>query len=160
MEKQTREQLVEELVSLLEKGNAHVPFTEACANIPLDLLNKPVKDLPYTIWQLVEHIRIAQWDIVEFSVDANHQSPKWPDEYWPRQQDSADQERWETSLAQIEHDRAKMVALLRDPQQDLLKPFAHGTGQTLFRVALLIADHTAYHTGQLILLRRLLHNWS
>lgn len=160
MEAQTREPLVEELVQLLEKGNAHVPFAEACADVPASLLNKPVEGLPYTLWQLAEHIRIAQWDIVEFCLDPAHKSPKWPDEYWPDANQPADQARWEACLAQIEQDRARFISLLRNPDQDLLKPFAHGTGQNLLREAFLIADHTAYHTGQIILLRRLLHNWS
>jgi len=160
MEKQTREPLVEELIQLLEKGNAHVPFAEACADVPLELLNKPVPGLPYTIWQLAEHVRIAQWDIVEFCIDPAHQSPKWPDEYWPDQTMSVDQQRWESTLSQVEKDKHRFIALLHDPKHDLLKPLAHGTGQSIFREALLIADHTAYHTGQIILVRRLLHNWS
>ncbi|OUJ75145.1 DinB family protein [Hymenobacter crusticola] len=160
MEKQTRESLVKELIQLLEGGNAHVSFEEACADIPLELLNKPADGLPYTIWQLAEHVRIAQWDILEFCNNPVHESPKWPDEYWPSAEDLADQQKWETTLAHIKQDKNQFVELLHDSNRDLFKPFEHGTGQNLFREALLIADHTAYHTGQIILLRRLLHNWS
>ncbi|WP_324675532.1 DinB family protein [Hymenobacter sp. GOD-10R] len=160
MEKHAREALVKELIQLLEGGNAHVPFEEACASIPLELLNKPATGLPYTIWQLVEHVRIAQWDIVEFCINPEHQSPKWPDEYWPSAKDLADQARWETTLAHIQQDKTRFVALLHDSNHDLFEPLAHGTGQNIFREAVLIADHTAYHTGQIILLRRLLNNWS
>jgi uncharacterized damage-inducible protein DinB len=159
MDHHTREGIVEELSALLEAGNAHVTFDDVCADIPLELLTKPVPGLPYTLWQLVEHIRIAQWDIVEFCLSAEHRSPKWPDEYWPAPTAAVDAQQWQSALQQIRQDRARFLALLRDPAQDLLKPLPHGTGQTLLREAMLIADHTAYHTGQIILLRRLLHNW-
>lgn len=160
MKKHTRESLVKELVQLLEGGNAHVPFDEACADVPLALLSKLAAGLPYTIWQLAEHVRIAQWDILAFCTNPAHQSPKWPDEYWPSPEELADQQKWETTLAHIKQDRDQFIELLHNPQRDLFETFGHGTGQNLFREALLIADHTAYHTGQIVLLRRLLHNWS
>lgn len=159
MDQTTRASLVSELTALLEQGNAHVTFEQACADVPAALLNRRPDGLPYSLWQLVEHVRIAQWDIVEFSLDAAHQSPEWPAGYWPAEADKADEARWQHALAQIWQDRARFLAHLRDPAQDLLRPFAHGTGQTLLREALLIGDHTAYHTGQIILLRRRLNNW-
>lgn len=159
MEQHTRKGLLEELSSLLTQGNAHVPFEAACANVPAELLNKPVPELPYTVWQLAEHIRIAQWDIVEFCLNPGHISPPWPDGYWPRPDTAVAEATWQATLAQIQEDRSRFLKLLHDPRQDLLAPLAHGTGQTLLREALLIADHTAYHTGQIILVRRLLKNW-
>ena len=159
MENNTRNQLVEELIFLLEKGNAHVSFEEACAGISPTLLNQAVPGLPYTIWQLTEHVRIAQWDIVEFCINPAHQSPQWPDEYWPPKEEQVDEKRWQATLARIAADRNRFVGLLRDASLDLFAPFGHGTGQSLYREALLIADHGAYHTGQIILLRRLLHDW-
>ena len=159
MDHHTRENLVRELTALLEQGNAHVTFEDACADVPAELLNQRPDGLPYSLWQLVEHVRIAQWDIVEFSLDAGHQSPEWPAGYWPAADDTADEARWQQALEQIRQDRARFLAHLRDPAQDLLQPLAHGTGQTLLREALLIGDHTAYHTGQIILLRRRLGNW-
>lgn len=159
MDQQTRKRMLEELSALLVKGNAHVTFEEACADVPVHLLNQSAPNLPYTIWQLAEHIRIAQWDIVEFSLDPGHTSPKWPEEYWPAPEAQGDAASWQATLTQIKHDRDRFIAVLEDPAQDLFAPFPHGTGQTLFREALLIGDHTAYHTGQIILVRRLLNDW-
>ncbi|OON66513.1 DinB family protein [Hymenobacter sp. CRA2] len=159
MEKSAREGIIAEVTALLEQGNAHVTFEDATTNVPAELLNKSVGDLPYTLWQLVEHVRIAQWDIVEFSLDAQHQSPEWPAGYWPAADDQGDAARWQAARQQIKADRARFLAHLRDPAQDLLRPLPHGSGQTLLREALLIGDHTAYHTGQIILVRRLLGNW-
>ncbi|SNR60917.1 DinB family protein [Hymenobacter mucosus] len=159
MDQNIREGIVKELVALLTQGNAHVTFTDACANIPVALVNKRVPELPYTVWQLAEHIRIAQWDIVEFCISAEHHSPAWPAGYWPAPETAVDEAAWHSTLAQIAADRDRFVALLHDPNQELLAPLPHGTGQTLLREALLIGDHTAYHTGQIILVRRLLHNW-
>ncbi|MDF7812066.1 DinB family protein [Hymenobacter sp. YC55] len=159
MEQQIRERMVEELSNLLVQGNAHVTFEDACADVPPHLLNEAVPGLPYTVWQLAEHIRIAQWDIVEFSLDPNHTSPKWPDDYWPATESKGDAASWQATLTQIKHDRDRFIGVLEDTSQDLFAPFPHGTGQTLFREALLIGDHTAYHTGQIILLRRMLKDW-
>jgi hypothetical protein len=159
MEQTTRESIVAELSFLLAKGNEHVPFEEACADIPLPLLTQTVPNLPYSIWQLAEHTRIAQWDIIEFCSNPAHVSPKWPEEYWPDPATPVDAARWEATLEQIRVDQARFVALLQDPTQDLFAPFPHGTGQTLFREALLIADHNSYHTGQILLVRRLLQDW-
>lgn len=159
MDQRTRTGIVDELSSLLTQGNAHVTLTEACADIPLALLNQPVPDLPYTLWQLAEHLRIAQWDILEFCRNPQHVSPPWPEGYCPGPEETADEARWQTTLRQLEQDRTQFIELLQDTDQDLLSPLPHGTGQTLLREALLIADHNAYHTGQIIFVRRLLNNW-
>jgi hypothetical protein len=159
MDQHTRQTIVEELASLLTKGYAHCSVEEACADIPPALLNQRVPEVPYTIWELAEHIRIAQWDILEFSRSANYESPQWPEGYWPDRAVPANEAAFQTTVAQIGQDRQAFVALLRDPKQDLLTPLAHGTGQSLLREAMLIADHNAYHLGQLILVRRLLGIW-
>lgn len=159
MESTQRASLAVELIELIAKGNAHMPFEYAIENIPTHLrLARPDK-LPYSIWSLVEHIRITQWDIVEFCSSAEHVSPKWPDEYWPAPSEALTDVDWETSINQIIHDRERFFELLRDEKNNLLLPFEYGTGQNLFREAVLIADHTSYHTGQIILIRRLLNNW-
>lgn len=119
---------------------------------------KPDK-LPYSIWQLVDHIRIAQWDILEFSRNPHHESPQWPAGYWSKELAPADEAAWQQALDQIRQDRDAFVALLHDPQSNLYTPFAHGDGQNLLREALLIADHTAYHVGEIIIIRRLLDAW-
>lgn len=154
-----RSATVDTLIQLLTKGNAHVTFEEAVHDLPAHLRGVQPEGLPYSIWQLVEHIRISQWDILEFSRDAAHVSPAWPDEYWPKENTPATKHDWEHSLEQIKKDLHAFVALIKEPAADLYTPFPHGDGQHLFREALLIADHTAYHTGQIILIRRLLGAW-
>ena len=117
---------------------------------------KPDK-LPYSIWQLVDHIRITQWDMVEFSKDASHKSPKWPDEYWPKEAAPKDDAAWNKALTQIDTDLEMFIDMLKTG--DIYKPFPYGTGQNLLREALQIADHTAYHTGEIIVVRRFLNAW-
>ncbi|MGI4862869.1 MAG: DinB family protein [Janthinobacterium lividum] len=159
MDQQTRTSLLTELTKLLTAGNAHATFEQAIADLPPLLRNQAVPDVPYTIWHLVEHIRIAQWDIVEFCLDSSHQSPKWPDEYWPDKSLAVDEAGWQATLTQIKQDRQRFIALLEDKQTDLFTPLPHGDGQNIFREALLIGDHAAYHTGEIILIRRLLYAW-
>lgn len=159
MEKPVREGLVAELISLLTKGNAHATFEEATAGLTPEIWNQHVPDLPYTIWQLVEHVRIAQWDILEFSLGEEHESPEWPAGYWPAKDATADEQQWQATLDQIQADRQRFIELLRDDKTDLLAPIPHGDGQTILREAMLIGDHNAYHTGEIILVRRLLHAW-
>ncbi|QKZ14210.1 DinB family protein [Spirosoma sp. KUDC1026] len=151
--------LRQQLVALLTGSNAHQSFDDAIKNLPVDLRGVKPEKLPYSIWQLVDHIRIAQEDILEFSRDSNYVSPPWPDGYWPKETTPPDATAWDTAVAKIRADRDAFVALLNDPEQDLYKPFAHGDGQNLLREALLIADHTAYHVGEIIIIRRLLDAW-
>lgn len=159
MDQTARQSVVRELTDLLLKGNAHVTFEEACADLTPATWNQPVAGAPYTIWQLAEHVRIAQWDILEFCLDAEYKSPAWPAGYWPAQNAIADDKTWQATLTQIRQDRQRFLDLLNAPDTDLLAPLPHGSGQTILREALLIADHTAYHTGEIILVRRQLHAW-
>ncbi|RYY37382.1 MAG: DinB family protein [Sphingobacteriaceae bacterium] len=149
--------LISELIELLNGGTAHVSFKDAVNNLPGDLRGEKPGNVPYSIWQLVEHIRIAQWDMLEFSRDENHQSPKWPDEYWPEEATPTDDEKWNRALQQIDNDLEAFISLLKTG--DLYKPFPHGNGQNLLREALQIADHNSYHTGEILALRRLLGAW-
>ena len=151
--------LLKELEAALEKGNAHASFEEAVKDIPQELLGSIPKGLPYSLWQIIEHIRITQWDILEFSRDPTHRSPSWPSGYWPKELAPADAGDLKRSVDQTLADRKAFINLLRKAGDDLHTLFDHGSGQTLFREALLIIDHTAYHTGQIILLRRLLGDW-
>ena len=151
--------IIKELEALINKGNAHASFEEAVRGISLHLLGAVPNDVPYSIWQLVEHIRIAQWDILEFSRNPNHQSPKWPDDYWPKERKPSDSKAWKKSLDQIASDRKAFTTLLHEAGEELYTPFPYGNGQSLLREALLIADHTSYHTGEIILLRRILEDW-
>lgn len=156
MNPQTRAALVAELTRLLIGGNAHATFEQACAELPAPLRHQTVLLVPYTIWQLVEHLRIAQHDILEFCVNPAYVAPEWPAAYWPDRTLAVDEAGWQATLQQIDHDQAQFIALLENPATDLFTPLPHGDGQTIFREALLIGDHNAYHTGEIILLRRLL----
>ena len=113
---------------------------------------------PHTPWQLLEHMRIAQWDILRFSVDAKHASPKWPEGYWPENDTPPNEKTWKESVRQFFADLDAICELVRDPKRDLFARIPHGTGQTLLREALLLADHNAYHLGQLVMVRKSLEN--
>jgi hypothetical protein len=152
-------EVIKTLEELLTGGHAHATFDDAVKGLPVELRGVVPEGIPYSIWQLVEHIRITQSDILEFSRDGAHESPKWPEGYWPKETAPADDTAWNNSLAAIKSDLKAFVALLKAPDAALYKPFAHGDGQHLFREALLIADHTSYHTGEIIVIRRLLGAW-
>jgi len=149
--------LIAELERLLNSGGAHVGLEDVAKNIPFELLGEKPHGLPYSIWQLVEHIRIAQWDMLEFSRDDQHKSPKWPQEYWPVESAPKNEEEWENSLKHISSDLKSFIKLLGTA--DLFEPIPHGSGQNLLREALQIADHTAYHLAEIVVLRRLLGIW-
>jgi hypothetical protein len=144
------------LAELLDGHGAHIPFSAAVEGIPMDLAGRRLPHLDHTLWQLVDHIRICQWDIVAFSRDPAHVSPEYPSGYWPREDGPADAGTWERALAAVQQDTETMKAMILDPANDLFQPLAHGDGQTLLREAVLIADHNAYHIGQIVDLRMLL----
>ena len=148
--------LREHLLYLLRGGGAHVKFDEALKDFPPDLFNHRVGGVPYTPWQLLEHMRIAQWDILEFSRSAAHVSPAWPEGYWPDGDKEAGEGDWRRSAERFRSDLREMEALVADEANDLHAPVPHGDGQTLLREALLVADHNAYHLGVLVTLRRVL----
>lgn len=153
--------LRDHLVDLLSEGHAHATLEDAISDLPAELRGVKPPGQPFTPWRLLEHIRISQWDIVEFTKSAKHVSPKWPVGYWPPPGTDAppDAAAWDKSIAQLEHDLRAMQQIVRDPKTDLFARIPHGTGQTVLREALVLADHNAYHTGQLVLLRRLLGAW-
>ena len=148
----------EQLVKLLQGRGAHVPFERAVADVPEDRCGLIPEGAEASLWQQLEHLRIAQWDILEFSRDASHVSPEFPGGYWPAETAPA-VGAWQESVDRFLADRAAMVALVSNPGADLHTPFAHGSGQTLMREALVVADHNSYHVGQIVLLRRLLGCW-
>jgi hypothetical protein len=151
--------VIKELEKLLNKSNAHASFDEAVKDLHYDALGSVPKGLPYSIWQLTEHIRITQWDMLEFSRDPGHKSPQWPDDYWPKEPAPPDIHAWKKTLIQITADRKAFIDLLHKEKENILTPFPHGDGQSLFQEALQIADHNAYHTAEIIVIRRLLGNW-
>ncbi len=147
------------LLNLLKGRQAHVNFERVLADFPEELQGKKAEGIPYSAWELLEHLRIAQWDILEFSRDSQHVSPQFPEGYWPKGPEPPDESAWDESLASFREDLQAMADLVTDPATDLHAPIPHGTGQTVLREALLVADHNAYHLGQLVLLRRLFGAW-
>ena len=148
--------LREHLLYVLRGGGAHIKFEEALEDFPTELFNRKVEGVPYTPWQLLEHMRIAQWDILEFSRSAAHVSPDWPEGYWPDKSKEAGEDDWRRSVEGFRADLGAFEALVEDEANDLYALIPHGDGQTLLREALLVADHNAYHLGALVTLRRAL----
>ncbi|MGN6341740.1 MAG: DinB family protein [Ginsengibacter sp.] len=151
--------IIDNLINLLNKGNAHISLDKALKDIPFEILGNKPEGVPYSIWQLTEHIRIAQEDILNFSKDSQYQSPNWPDDYWPKEVKPPSEEAWENCITQIKRDRKSFITLLQNSADNLFTPFEYGDGQTLLREALVLADHQSYHTGEIIILRRILKNW-
>ena len=148
--------LREQLISLLDGGNAHVSFDEFVKDFPVEKCGERLEGLPYTAWQVLEHMRIAQWDILEFSRDANHVSPKWPKGYWPDNLQSGSPELWNDTVEKFQSDLETFEDLLRDEATDLFAKIPHGTGQTILREALVLADHNSNHLGVLVVMSRIL----
>jgi len=149
----------QQLSKLLDWEEAHVGLDKAVADLPPDLRGTQPPGLPYSIWQLVEHIRIAQHDILDFSVNANYKEMKWPDDYWPKSPAPPSADAWDASLAQIRKDVKALQKLAADGDVDPTAKIPHGSGQTIMREVALVADHNAYHIGQIVLVRRLLGAW-
>jgi hypothetical protein len=146
-----------ELVSQLTEEQAHASFDAAVKDLPADLRGARPNDLPHSAWQLIEHLRIAQWDIIEYALNPKHKSPDFPDGYWPKSPEPPDGKAWDKSIAAFRGDRKKLVAALE--KADILTPIPHANNQSLASKTILLLDHNGYHLGQLILLRRLLNIW-
>ena len=151
--------LRQHLVDVLKGGSAHVQFMDALEEFPPNKRGTFAPGLPHTGWQLLEHARIAQWDILEFSRNADHVSPGFPEGYWPKTPGPPADPEWEKSVQSFQHDLNEMVELVKNPRTDLFAKIPHGDGQTILRQALVLADHNAYHLGQLVDLRRALGTW-
>ena len=153
------ELLRKQLVKLLTGSEAHADFEAAIKDLPKELRGKVPAGAEHSAFQLVEHLRIALWDIVEFSQNAKHESPKWPEGYWPKSPEPPSDKAWDESVEAIRADLKVFAALISEKDTDLFAKIPHGDGQTILREALLAADHNAYHVGQLVLVRRLLGAW-
>ncbi len=149
--------IISEITKLLLGGGAHISFLDAVKEVKPELRGTKLDNLPYSIWQLVEHIRIAQWDMLQFCKDADHKSPEWPDEYWPKEKTPQNEQAWNGALFQIESDLDEFIELME--HSDIYRPLQHGNGQTVLTEALQIADHKAYHVGEIIVLRRFMNDW-
>jgi hypothetical protein len=155
----TSKQLREHLLDLLNGGGAHARFDDAVKDMPEKLRGVQPAGLPHTAWMLLEHLRLAQWDLLEFSRNAKHKSPEWPKGYWPKTEAPPSSAAWSKSIQQFRKDLKAMQTLVANPKTDLYARIPWGDGQTILREALLLADHTAYHLGQLVDVRRLLGAW-
>jgi len=151
--------LREHLANVLSGRGAHLDWKDAFAGISPKLRGVRPSGMPHSLWELLEHMRIAQWDILEFSRNAKHASPDWPAGYWPGVPEPPNAKAWEKSLKLFGRDLAAMKKLATNPKTDLFARIPHGTGQTILREALLVADHNAYHLGQVVYVRRLLGAW-
>ncbi|MCW9705600.1 DinB family protein [Fodinibius salsisoli] len=147
------------LLEQLEGKNAHVDFNQAVQGLTYKQSSIQVEGVPHTIWQLIEHIRISQDDILEFCETPSYQAPDWPDDYWPQSAAPANKDEFEQSVQAVRDGIDEMCSMIRDTNNDLQTSFSHGDGQTLFREAMLIVDHNAYHIGQIVLIRRMLGSW-
>jgi len=151
--------LREQVRKVIAWGDAHLDWPEALKDFPARLRGVRPPGAEHSAWELLEHVRLAQWDILEFSRDPKHVSPDFPSGYWPSSAAPPSAAAWEKSVKKFFRDRREMQKLVTSPKTDLFAPIPGGSGQTVLREALLIADHNAYHLGQLILLRRLLGAW-
>jgi uncharacterized damage-inducible protein DinB len=151
--------LRDHLLELLRGGHAHVSFDKALADLPPELRGRKASGLPHTIWQLLEHLRIAQWDILEFSRDEKHVSPDWPAGYWSKTEAPPNDAAWEKSVESFQRDLQAMRDLVADPKTDLFAKLPWGDGQTVLREAMMLADHNAYHLGQIVSVRQALGAW-
>ena len=149
----------EQLVQVLTGRNAHFSFNDAVKDFPVDKINDRPPNVPYTPWHLVEHLRIAQWDILEFTRNPDHVSPRWPEGYWPDREATADVGTWRASLAAFRSDLKAVVEIVMDPDIDLSSEIPHAPGYTYLREVLLVADHNAYHIGEFSILRQVMGTW-
>lgn len=154
----TDQSLRDHVLYLLRGEGAHLSFEDFVADFPVESCGSKIEGLPYTAWQVLEHMRIAQWDILEFSRDGKHVSPKWPEGYWPDQNQGGTPELWQETVKKFREDLKQMEKLVSDSSTDLFAEIPHGSGQTILREALLVADHNAYHLGALVVMGRILNS--
>jgi hypothetical protein len=153
--------LKQELAKQIRGGNAHAKLEQVTDSLPYDLQGRRPEGVPYSAWQLLEHLRIAQRDMLDFcrNEDGSYREMKWPDDYWPKSAEPPEKNSWSGSVAQVEQDREDFISLLESATSDLFKKFPWGDGQTLLHEAMLIIDHNSYHLGEIVALRRLLGAW-
>jgi hypothetical protein len=148
-----------QLLHLLRGGNAHLTLEQAVEGFPMESIDSRAPNVAYSPWQLLEHIRIAQWDILGFVRDPSHVSPSWPEGYWPPAGEAADAARWQQTLRALASDMAALEAIVQDEATDLYADLPHAEGYTILREILLVADHNAYHIGEFAILRQVMGTW-
>lgn len=149
----------QQLADLLRDGNAHIPFAEAVADFPIDRINDRAPNVPYSYWHLIEHLRITQRDILDYLADPDYTDPVWPRDYWPAPDAMTDAEGWNASIAGFETDLSQLVVLVQDPATDLTAAVPSNPDHTVLREILIVADHNAYHIGELAILRQVDELW-
>ncbi len=148
-----------QLLALLRGGNAHMSLDEAVADFPPEAMNRLPPNVPYTPWHLLEHLRRAQKDILDFICDPRYVSPPWPEGYWPAKGEQADEAQWHQTIAQFQSDLASLIKLVEDPQTSLTADLPHAPGYTVLREILTVSDHNAYHIGEFAILRQVMGTW-
>jgi DinB superfamily len=151
--------LRDHLLELLRCGSAHLDFDKAIADLPANLRGVRPEGTPHSVWELVEHLRFTQWDILDFSRNPGYATPSWPEDYWPKTPAPPNDAAWEESVAAFHRDLKAMQDLVADPKTDLYAKIPWGEGQTILREAMLVADHNAYHLGQIVTVRQMLGDW-
>jgi len=152
-------ELRENLRKVVSWGEAHTDWKKAIDGVSKSKRGVRPPGSPHSAWELLEHMRLAQWDILDFCRNLKHSSPKWPEGYWPKNPAPPNDEAWDNAVEQFQTDNQGLADLVMDTKQDLFAPIAHGTGQTILREVLLLVDHNSYHLGQFVLVRRLLGDW-
>lgn len=147
------------LIGYLEHPHTHASFVDAVKNFPEKMMNEKPMGLPYSFWQMLEHIRISQFDMVDFMHNPGYKEMEWPKDYWPADSEKADAKMWNDAVKKYEKDYDALIKILRDPKFDILSTIPHGQGQTILREVLQIIDHNSYHLGQFIVMRRLAGEW-
>ena len=156
---QTNTQLRAQVVALLRGGNAHMPFSEAVADFPDAMINVRPRNVPYSFWHLIEHLRLTQLDIVEYVTNQDYREKEWPSDYWPAPEVEATREQWDETISSFNRDLDQLIALARDPATDLFATVPSNDQHTLLREMLIVADHNAYHVGELAILRQVEGAW-
>lgn len=147
------------LLSLLKGGNAHMTLEEATKDFPISQINANFHNGTYSSWHLLEHIRRAQWDILDFIRNPNYKEMEWPKDYWPAKGEKATKKDWDNTLAMFKKDSKELQSIVTNPKTDLYAKIPHGTGQTILREILLVADHNAYHIGEFAIMRQVMNTW-
>lgn len=155
----TDDRLRDDLIRLLQADDAHMSFEDAVADFPADAINRRPPNVDYTPWHLVEHLRLTQWDILEYIRDPKFVSPEWPIGYWPNPSAEATPAEFAASVAGFLADRVALGDLVADPASDLLAPLPHTPGHSLLREVRIVADHNAYHVGEFAILRQVMGTW-
>jgi len=157
MESET--ELRKQLLALLRGGNAHMGFDDAVADFPIEAINTNPPNVPYTPWHLLEHLRLTQWDILEFIRNPGYVSPKWPEGYWPSKQKQADRTEWEETIRKYKADLADLEEIVMNPATNFTADLPHAPGYNVLREIQLVSDHNAYHIGEFCILRQVMGTW-